>query len=74
MCVGDKFLKNLKMFMQEHCSILALVGSQIIFRNFSIPIWGLFLSFKQNRMHLFWEIWIFLAKSLLRFAYYVEHA
>ena len=75
MYVRDMFLKNLKIFMHKHCSNLDMVaGSQFICWNSSIPIWALFSSFKQNLMHLFWEIWIFLAKCLLRFGYHVEYA
>ena len=70
MFVGDMFLK---IFTHKHCSNLALVGSQFIFRNSALPISALFSSLKQTLMHLFWGILIFLGKRLLRFGYHAEH-
>ena len=52
------FLKNLKIFTHKHCSNLALVGSQYIFQNSSIPIWALFTTCKQNHSDLkLFKLW-----------------
>ena len=44
--------ENSKISTHKHCRNLAMVGSQLIFRKSSIPIWPLFPSFRQNLMHI----------------------
>ena len=61
--MGDMFLKNLKIVAHTHGSNLFLVGSQFISRHSLTPTWSLLLSFRQNLMHLFWQIWIFFHKT-----------
>ena len=48
------------MFTYIHCATLSLVGSQCILINSFIPTWALLSRFKQNLIHLFWDVWIFL--------------
>ena len=56
MYCGDILLKNLKMFTHIHYATLSLVGSQFILINSFIPTWALLSRFKQNLIHLFWDV------------------
>ena len=71
---GDMLLKNLNMFTHIHCATLSLVGSQFIFLNSCILTWALLSSFKQNLMHLFWDVSIFFESRLFKDGYQAEHA
>ena len=75
MYCGDILLKNLKMFTHIHCETLSLVGSQFIFNKFTqIPTWALLSRFKQNLIHLFWDVWIFFDSLLFKEGYQAEQA
>ena len=71
---GDMSLKNLKILTQIHRKTLSFVSSQFNFLNSSKPTWDLLSSFKQYRIHLFCEIWIFFSSLLLSEGYHAEQA
>ena len=48
----------------------SFMGSQLIFSNWSKPIWALLSKFRQKRMHLFWSI----CNLDFRLRYQAEHA
>ena len=71
---GAALLKKLYILVSRHCSNLSLVGSQFILLNPFIPTWSLFPMFKQNLIHLFWEVCTFFFKPLFKLGYHARQA
>ena len=72
-CVAEVVNRSLKAdctdFTHIHCATLSLIGSQFTLINSFIPTRALFFRFKQNLIHLFWDVWIFFDSLLFKEGY-----
>ena len=64
-------MKNFRNILRRHFikEFKDVVGSQFSLIDSFIPKWALLSRFKQNLIHLFWDVWIFFDSLLFKEGY-----